>query len=90
MPIELSLRNYLKNYKKQIISSMFWLQNIFSNHCGFFCISFIVCIENNLTFNNFLSIFSQKELFLNDYICIETIKIVIKHMYLRTQMNLIC
>ena len=90
MPIELSLRNYLKNYKKQMISSMFWLQNIFSNHCGFFCISFIVCIENNLTFNNFLSIFSRKELFLNDYICIETIKIVIKHMYLRTQMNLIC
>ena len=42
MPIELSLRNYLKNHKKQIISSMFSLQNIFSNHCGFFCISFIV------------------------------------------------
>ena len=81
--INLILKEYLKNHKKQIIYSNHQLQNFFSNHCGFFCVSFILCIENDISLENFLKIFSRKNLYLNDYICIEIIKFYINHLYLR-------
>ena len=77
--IDINLKKYLKKYKKQIIYSNFQLQNLFSNHCGFFCISFILCMENNISLENFLKIFNRKNLYLNDYICIGIIKFYIKH-----------
>ena len=78
-----SLKGYLKKYKKSIIFSNIQLQNLLSSHCGFFCIAFILCIENNITLDNFLKKFYRKKLHLNDYICVEIIKIFINHMYLR-------
>ena len=78
-----SLKRYLKKYKKSIIFSNIQLQNLLSSHCGFFCIAFILCIENNITLDNFLKKFYRKKLHLNDYICVEIIKIFINHMYLR-------
>ena len=78
-----SLKGYLKKYKKSIIFSNIQLQNLQSSHCGFFCIAFILCIENNITLDNFLKKFYRKKLHLNDYICVEIIKIFINHMYLR-------
>ena len=78
-----SLKRYLKKYKKSIIFSNIQLQNLLSSHCGFFCIAFILCIENNITLDNFLEKFYRKKLHLNDYICVEIIKIFINHMYLR-------
>ena len=77
--IDKTLEKYLKKHKKQIIFSKKQLQNIFSSHCGFFCIAFILCIENNITFDEFLRTFNQKNLYLNDYICIEIIKFFIVH-----------
>ena len=81
--IDITFKKYLKKYKKQIIYSNFQLQNLFSNHCGFFCISFILCMENNISLENFLKIFNRKNLYLNDYICIEIVKFYINHLYLR-------
>ena len=78
-----SLKRYLKKYEKSIIFSNIQLQNLLSSHCGFFCIAFILCIENNITLDNFLKKFYRKKLHLNDYICVEIIKIFINHMYLR-------
>ena len=78
-----SLKRYLKKYKKPIILSKIQIQNLLSSHCGFFCIAFILCIENNITLDNFLKKFYRKKLHLNDYICVEIIKIFINHMYLR-------
>ena len=81
--IDITLKKYLKKYKKQIIYSNFQLQNLFSNHCGFFCISFILCMENDISLENFLKFFNRKNLYLNDYICIEIVKFYISHLYLR-------
>ena len=78
-----SLKKYLKKYKKPIILSKIQIQNLLSSHCGFFCIAFILCIENGITLDDFLKKFYRKKLHLNDYICVKIIKIFINHMYLR-------
>ena len=78
-----SLKRYLKKYKKPIILSKIQIQNLLSSHCGFFCIAFILCIENGITLDDFLKKFYRKKLHLNDYICVKIIKIFINHMYLR-------
>ena len=78
-----SLKRYLKKYKKPIILSKIQIQNLLSSHCGFFCTAFILCIENDITLDDFLKKFYRKKLHLNDYICVKIIKIFINHMYLR-------
>ena len=55
-----SLKRYLKKYKKPIILSKIQIQNLLSSHCGFFCIAFILCIENGITLDNFLKSFYRK------------------------------
>ena len=78
-----SLKRYLKKDKKPIVFSKIQIQNLLSSHCGFFCIAFILCIENGITLDDFLKKFYRKKLHLNDYICVKIIKIFINHMYLR-------
>ena len=81
--INLTIEEYLKKYRKKIIHSNIQLQHLFSSHCGFFCISCILCLENNIPFHKFLKIFHKKDLYLNDYISIKIITSFIKYMYLR-------
>ena len=81
--INLTIEEYLKKYRKKIIYSNIQLQHLFSSHCGFFCISCILCLENNIPFHKFLKIFHKKDLYLNDYISIKIITSFIKYMYLR-------
>ena len=81
--INLTIEQYLKKYRKQVIYSNVQLQHLFSSHCGFFCISCILCLENNIPFHKFLNIFHKKDLYLNDYISIKIITGFIKYMYLR-------
>ncbi len=81
--INLTIEKYLKKYRKKIIHSNIQLQHLFSSHCGFFCISCILCLENNIPFHKFLKIFHKKDLYLNDYISIKIITSFIKYMYLR-------
>ena len=78
-----SLKRYLKKYKKPIILSKIQIQNLLSSHCGFFCIAFILCIENGITLDDFLENFYRRKLHSNDYIGVKIIKIFINHMYLR-------
>ena len=79
----LSLEKYLEKYKKKIIHSKDQLQDEFSSHCGFFCISFILCFEKDISLHKFLKMFHKKDLYLNDYICIKIITFFINYMYLR-------
>ena len=58
--INLTIEEYLKKYRKKIIHSNIQLQHLFSSHCGFFCISCILCLENNIPFHKFLKIFHKK------------------------------
>ena len=69
---------YLKKYNQKIIYSTKCIQDPISDHCGFFCISFILSIEKNMSLVSFLKLFSTKVLLINDYICIEIIKYHIK------------
>ena len=43
--INLTIEEYLKKYRKKIIHSNIQLQHLLSSHCGFFCISCILCLE---------------------------------------------
>ena len=61
-----SLKRYLKKYKKPIILSKIQIQNLLSSHCGFFCIAFILCIENGITLDDFLKKIYRKKLHLNN------------------------
>ena len=81
--INLTIEKYLKKYRKKILHSNVQLQHVFSSHCGYFCVSFILCLENNIPLHKFLTIFHKKDLYLNDYICIRIITTFIKYMYLR-------
>ena len=81
--IDLTIEKYLKKYRKKIPHSNVQLQHVFSSHCGYFCVSFILCLENNIPLHKFLTIFHKKDLYLNDYICIRIITTFIKYMYLR-------
>ena len=74
---------YFDSYRKQVIYSNVQLQHLFSSHCGFFCISCILCLENNIPFHKFLNVCHKKDLHLNDYISIKIITTFIKYMYLR-------
>jgi hypothetical protein len=81
----ISIEEYLKKYKKQIIYSEQRIQAYNSSHCGYFCVIFILCLDNNVSLRNFLELFNKNDLLINDYVCIELIKEYIKHMYLRNQ-----
>ena len=82
-----SIEQYLKRYRKQIIFTNNQIQHLFSTHCGFFCISFILCMENMISLKNFFKMFHQNNLSLNDYICIDIITFFINHMYLRKSIS---
>ena len=71
------------NCRKKILHSNVQLQHVFSSHCGYFCVSFILCLENNIPFHKFLKMFHKKDLYLNDYISIKIITSFIEYMYLR-------
>ena len=79
--IDLTIEKYLKKYRKKILHSNVQLQHVFSSHCGYFCISFILCLENNIPLHKFLKMFHEKDFYLNDYICIRMTTTFIKYMY---------
>ena len=81
--IDLTIKKYLKKYRKNILHSNVQLQHVFSSHCGYFCVSFILCLETNIPLHQFLKMFHKKYFYLNDYICIQIISTFIKCMYLR-------
>lgn len=77
------IKKYLKRYKKRILYTENQIQHPLSFLCGFFCISFILCIENMIPLEMFFKMFHKKKLHLNDYICVQIIIFFIRYMYLR-------
>ena len=75
------IEEYLKKYKKKIIYSKQRIQSYNSTHCGYFCVIFILYLENNVCLRKFVKLFQKEDLLINDYICIELINIYIRHMY---------
>ena len=78
-----NIKHYLETYKKPISYDQKQIQHLLSSHCGFFCISCILCLENNIPFHKFLKMFHKKDLYLNDYISIKIITSFIEYMYLK-------
>ena len=64
-----NIKHYLETYKKPISYDQKQIQHLLSSHCGFFCIAFIICIENMIQTKFFLKIFHKRKLYLNDFIC---------------------
>lgn len=73
------VEKYLQKYNKQIIYSNKTIQHISSAHCGYFAMSFILSLENNISLIKFLSFFRENNLIVNDYICVKIIKYFIKN-----------
>ena len=63
----------METYKKPISYDQKQIQHLLSPHCGFFCIAFIICIENMIQTKNFLKVFHKRKLYLNDFICVKII-----------------
>ena len=82
-----NIEKYLKRYKKRILYTKYQIQHLISSHCGFFCISFILCMESKISIQNFFKMFYKKKLYLNDFICVDIITYFITHMYLRESNN---
>ena len=57
------ISKYLAKYSKRIVYWKKPLQHILSDHCGFYCILFILFIENNNSLEGFLSLFKRKNIF---------------------------
>ena len=83
LQINTIIEKYLKKYRKTILYTKTLIQHPLSSHCGFFCISFILCLENKIPPKIFLKMLHKDKLYINDYICIAIINFYIKYMYLR-------
>ena len=73
LQINPNIKHYLETYKKPISYDQKQIQHLLSSHCGFFCIAFIICVENMIQTKNFLKIFHKRKLYLNDFICVKII-----------------
>ena len=62
LQINTIIEKYLKKYKKRILHTKTQIQDPLSSHCGFFCISFILCIENKITPKIFFKMFHKNKL----------------------------
>ena len=63
-----SISKYLQLYNREIIESLATIQDPLSLHCGYFCIGFVLAINNNYTILMFQKMFSYKQLEKNDNI----------------------
>ena len=68
--------SFLKYNNVQYVKTLcFPVQPISSNLCGVYCIYFIICFLNNVSFNKIVNIFDAKNLYVNDYVvCTYVIK----------------
>ena len=61
--------SFLKYNNVQYVKTLcFPVQPIRSNLCGVYCIYFIICFLNNVSFNKLVNIFDAKNLYVNDYV----------------------
>ena len=54
------IEDYLKCYRKPILYTQNQIQHLFSSHCGFFCISFIMCMKSIIPLQTFFKLFYKK------------------------------
>ena len=80
--IKSTIEKYFKKYRKILLRSNIQLRHLFSSHWEFFCISFILCVENNIPIQKFLKMFHKKHLYLNDYISIKIYNTFNEYTYL--------
>ena len=69
-PPNKSITNYLSEQfrKIKVIYNSIQIQSVFSNKCGEFSMQFICMVNNEKSFNKFLSLFNHKNLLANDVI----------------------
>ena len=54
------IKKYLKKYKRKISYSKNQIQHLSSSHCAFFCISFVLSIENWISPKLYFKLFDKK------------------------------
>ena len=72
--------NKLKEYKKFVIYSNQQIQDYFSLACGFFSLSYLIAIQQGMSYKEFVALFDSKNFIDNDKICIDLIISHIKSM----------
>ena len=63
-----SICKYLQHYNKEIVQSFLSIQHPSSLHCGYFCIGFILALNDGYSISKYHMIFNLKNLYLNDNI----------------------
>ena len=73
-----SICKYLQHYNIEIVQSLLSIQHPSSLHCGYFCIGFILALNNGYNISKYHNIFNHKNLILNDDIVSDFIVKMIK------------
>ena len=73
-----SICKYLQHHNIEIVQSLLSIQHPSSLHCGYFCIGFILALNNVYSISNYHNIFNDKNLLLNDEIVSDFIVNMIK------------
>ena len=69
---------YLQIYNRQIVHSLSMIQHPSSLHCGYFCIGFVLAMNNNYSISMYQNIFNSKNLYLNDdIVCDFIVKMIV-------------
>ena len=54
-----SVKEYLKKYDKKVFYFKYQVQHFFSTHCGFYCISIILWVENGVSDTLYFKLFDK-------------------------------
>ena len=74
--IDKQILRFLSRQKfKKVTYSNKCIQSIYSDKCGLFCILFIKIVKNKKKFKNFLKMFSDKSLNVNDQLVVDYSKL---------------
>ena len=60
--------NYLQSYGRKIIQSLVTIQDAQSLHCGYFCIGFVLALNNYYSLSMYQNMFTIRNLHMNDTI----------------------
>ena len=67
-PIQPNIRLYLQPYYNSICRSRTQIQDITSNYCGAYCVSFVLHVRDDVSHKNFINCYKSKYLLQNDEI----------------------
>ena len=71
--VDENIKQFVSTYDKVLYSNI-CIQDIRSEKCGEFCIAFINNVKSVMGYERFINVFSESEMYLNDFIVHDLLK----------------